>query len=173
VEGARHTCKRHNTDRPNGTDGSQAVAVCTHRRTEAVPACGHGRAHGHESGVWYVAQAREGASAAKDTDGCRWREGKWMAALVKRERNRDSGNDGQRSAIEELKTIDGDYCDGYYGWKGVKRGSFSTEDAACMRRGQGPWPGGGGAAARWTHDASGRAATDSGTHGRQCSGDER
>jgi hypothetical protein len=30
----------------------------------------------------------------------------------------------------------------------------------------------GGAIARWSHDASGRAATDSGTRGRQCSGDE-
>jgi hypothetical protein len=49
----------------------------------------------------------------------------------------------------------------------------SREDAACMRRGQGPWPGRGGAAARWSHDASGRVATDSGTRDRQCSGDER
>jgi hypothetical protein len=37
------------------------------------------------------------------------REGKWMAALVKRQRNGDGGYDGQRPAIEELKTIDGDY----------------------------------------------------------------
>jgi hypothetical protein len=83
----------------------------------------------------------------------------------------------EMATTAHMKTIDGDYCDGHYGWKGVKRAAVfsreSREDAACMRRGQGPWPGGGGAAARWwSHDASGRAATNSGTSGRQCSGDE-
>jgi hypothetical protein len=44
-----------------------------------------------------------------------------MAALMKRQRNGDGGYDGQRSAIEELKTIDGDYGGGCYDRKGVKR----------------------------------------------------
>jgi hypothetical protein len=57
-----------------------------------------------------------------------------MAALVKRERNGDSGNDGQWSAIEELKTIDGDYCDGCYGWRGVKRVAVFREKAERTRR---------------------------------------
>jgi hypothetical protein len=44
-----------------------------------------------------------------------------MAALMKRQRNGDGGYDGQPSAIEELKTIDGDYGGGCYDRKGVKR----------------------------------------------------
>jgi hypothetical protein len=46
-------------------------------------------------------------------------EREWMAVLVKRQRNGDDIYDGQRPAIEELKTIDGDY-DGGYDRKGVK-----------------------------------------------------
>jgi hypothetical protein len=48
----------------------------------------------------------------------------------------------EMATTAHMKTIDGDYCDGYYGWKGVKRAAVfsreSREDAACMRRGQGP-----------------------------------
>jgi hypothetical protein len=47
-------------------------------------------------------------------------EREWMAVLVKRQRNGDDIYDGQRPAIEELKTIDGDYDGGYYDRKGVK-----------------------------------------------------
>lgn len=62
-----------------------------------------------------------------------WWKGKEMeAALVEGERN---GNNGR-----PLKTIDGDYGDGYYGRKGVKRatilGRESKEDTACMREEQ-------------------------------------
>jgi hypothetical protein len=36
-----------------------------------------------------------------------------------------------------MKNIDGDYCDGYYGWKGVKRAAVfareSREDMTYMR----------------------------------------
>jgi hypothetical protein len=60
-----------------------------------------------------------------------------MAALVKRERNNDNDNDGHRSAIEELKTIDDDYGGGCYDCKGVKRVAVfakeSGEDAVYMR----------------------------------------
>jgi hypothetical protein len=47
-------------------------------------------------------------------------EREWMEVLVKRQRNDDDGYDGQRPAIEELKTIYGDYDGVYYDRKGVK-----------------------------------------------------
>jgi hypothetical protein len=47
-------------------------------------------------------------------------EREWMVVLVKRQRNDDDNYDGQRPAIEELKTIYGDYDGVYYDRKGVK-----------------------------------------------------
>jgi hypothetical protein len=73
-----------------------------------------------------------------------WNGGEMEAALVEGERN---GNNGR-----PLKTIDGDYGDGYYGRKGVKReGDKSWERKqkrhgvharGATRRGQGPWSAG-------------------------------
>jgi hypothetical protein len=60
-----------------------------------------------------------------------------MATLVKRERNGDGGYDGQRPAIEELKTIDDDYGGSCYDSIGVKRATIfareSREHATYMR----------------------------------------
>jgi hypothetical protein len=33
----------------------------------------------------------------------------------------------EMATTAHMKTIDGDYCDGYYGWKGVKRAAIFFE----------------------------------------------
>jgi hypothetical protein len=35
----------------------------------------------------------------------------------------------EMATMTHMKTIDGDYCDGYYGWKGVKRVAVFREKA--------------------------------------------
>jgi hypothetical protein len=40
----------------------------------------------------------------------------------------------EMATTADMKTIDGDYCDGYYGWKGVKRVEVFREKAERTRR---------------------------------------
>jgi hypothetical protein len=47
VEGARHTCERHNTERPSGTHGNQDVAVHAQAKRRSMHAAMGAR--GHES----------------------------------------------------------------------------------------------------------------------------
>jgi hypothetical protein len=51
----------------------------------------------------------------------------------------------EMTTTAHMKTIDGDYCDGYYGWKGVKRAAVFARESQSLRT----IAGRGGAATRW------------------------